>query len=254
MRFVSAAAPLIRLAAADEDHAQRLFAAVEVERRAEAADEQALSSFIERPAVAEEDLAALTPDEWHWYASWRQAFGGQLERIVLDYLTDCATTRFAQYQVRALVLRDAETNAAARIVEEIYGSESAPEVADSDSEPVVSGSVGLTWLREQAQGARVRKLIAAQAARIEEALAVEARAEEPIDELEALAEEALELAADALQCQTDATTFVLIQLALLGGDRAELVGQYLDNVADQRRISSEDSASWYQRDEEPLGG
>jgi hypothetical protein len=164
MRLVSLAAPRIRLAAADEDYAQELSAAVESERNESDGGGQTLRGLIESTVVKEE-LEALTPAEWQWFASWRQALGGRLERIALDHLMDHATTRFARYEVRALVLRDPETNAAARILEPPLGvgDSELEDLDDSERAQVVRDSVGLTWLREQAQGARVEKLLEAQA-------------------------------------------------------------------------------------------
>jgi len=113
MRLISVAAPLIQRAAANEYDAQKLFAAVHDERAATEADERVLSDLVQEPAVQHEDLPALTPAEWLWFSRWKQALGGTLEVIVLDHLIDRAATRFSRYEIRALVLKDPETNAAA---------------------------------------------------------------------------------------------------------------------------------------------
>lgn len=255
MRLVSLAAERIRLAAADEDYAQELSAAVESERIESDGGGQTLRGLIESTVVKEE-LEALTPAEWQWFASWRQALGGLLERVVLDHLMDRATTRFARYEVRALVLCDPETNAAARILDppmDVDDSE-LQDLDDSQRAQVVRNSVGLTWLVDQAQGARVETLLEAQAIRIAEADAAQARVEQPVDRQAALNEDALELAADALQYRTDAAWFLLRQFSSLTPERPLLVGDLVYASENRRSISSEASARWYERGDEPPGG
>ncbi len=254
MRLVSLAAEQIRLAAADEDRAQELAAAVESESNGEDGGGGVLRALIEYPTVVPEELDVLTPAEWQWFAIWRQALGGGLDRTVLDYLTDSATTRFARYEVRALVLRDPETNEAApRGIELLEEAELAEEIGQELPEEVRQ-SVGLMWLREQAQGARVARMLEAQSVREADARAAEARVEEPIDRTAALIEEALELMADALQCATDASEFLIRELDKLDGERARAIETYREAVENQRSISSEITAPWYERGAEPLGG
>ncbi len=236
MNLLSVAAPLIRLAAADEYHAYKLFDAFESEKRGPKRDERVLTRLVEEPAVQKDDLAALTPPEWQWYASWRQALGGRLDPVVLDYLTDSASTRFARYEVRALVLRDPQTN------------------ADARGDELTANAIGLNWLRDQAQGARVAKVIRAQELRRARALAANARVEEPIDEDSALVEEALELTQDALQCATDASAFLLSQLMSLPRERGESVRAYREAAETRRVRSSEITARWYERGTEAVGG
>jgi hypothetical protein len=236
MNLLSATAPLIRLAAADEYHAYELFDAFDSERRGRDRDERVLTSLVYEPAVQEDDLAALTPPEWQWYASWRQALGGRLDRVVLDYLTDSASTRFARYEVHALVLRDPQTN----------------EFVRGDNPPV--DAIGLNWLSDQAQGKRVEKMIEAQRVRRARAREANARVEEPIDEDSARIEEALELTQDALQCATDASTFLLTQLRSLPGEPGESVNAYLEAAENRRVRSSEITTNWYERGTEVVGG
>lgn len=258
MRLVSLAAERIRLAAADEDRAQDLFAAVESESNGADGGGGLLHALIEYAGAAEEELEVLTPAEWQWFAVWRQALGGGLDQIVLDYLTDSATTRFARYEVRALVLCDPETNDAAprgmELLDEVRRPQLPKEVRAEDLPAEVRQSVGLMWLWEQAQGARVMRMIEAQSARVAEARAAEARVEEPIERNAALIEEALELMADALQCATDASEFLIRELDKVGGEPTRAVRAYREAVENQRSISSEITARWYERGVEPLGG
>ena len=134
-----------------------------------------------------------------------------------------------------------------------------PQVADD--------AIGLNWLRQQAQGARVEKARDAQIdrdAEAAEALAAAreqhpyeewtARVEEPPELGPALAEEALELAEDALQCDTEAARFLMNELLSLDAERAALVSAYLEASATKRVISSGISARWYESSGEPLGG
>ena len=265
MRLVSLAAEKIRLAAADEDRAQDLFAAVESENNEADGDGGLLHVLIERPAVVEEELEVLTPAEWQWFATWRQALGGGLDQTVLNYLTDCATRRFARYQVRALVLRDPETNDAAprgmELLEAVRQEQSSeevraehPPVRAEDLPEAVRQSVGLMWLWEQAHGARVTRMLGAQSARAEAAQAAGARVEEPIDKSAALIEEALELMADALQCATDASDFLIRELEEAGGAPTEAVRAYREGVANKRSITSEITDPWYQEVAYPVEG
>jgi hypothetical protein len=238
MKLVSLAAEKIQLAAADEDEEQKLFAAVELERNESDGGGQLLRALIEYTTVGEEELEALTPAEWQWFASWRQALGGGLDLLVLNHLIGRATTRFPRYEVRALVLRDPATNAQA------LRSLERPEV--------VSESVGLTWLRDQAQGARVTRMISEQELRIEQARAVEAQAEEPIDRQDALFEETAELTMDALQCDTDASEFLIQELR--DGEFGPAI-QALIDFSDAPTVTSiGDVDRWYEDGAEPVGG
>src|ERR1700761_5443944 len=101
MSLIPLAAPLIRLAATDDEYAQDLYDAI--------ADQQAFDRLVRGP-IQEADLVELSPTQWQWYASWRQELGGELDRVVLDHLTRSALTRFARVQFPELVLRDRETN------------------------------------------------------------------------------------------------------------------------------------------------
>ncbi|BBX47640.1 hypothetical protein GCM10009641_18380 [Mycobacterium cookii] len=238
MRLVSLAAEKIQRAAGDEDEEQKLFAAVESERRESDGGGRLLSDLVEYTTVVEEELEVLTPIEWQWFASWRQALGGGLDRLVLNYLIDCATTRFARYQVRALVLRDPATN------EQALSSQERPEG--------VAESVGLTWLREQAQGARVTKMIGEQNVRIEQARAVEAQAEQRTDRENAIAEETAELASDALQCDTDASEFLIQELR--AGEFGSVIDDLIDYLNAPTVTSTGDADRWYEAGVEPAGG
>ena len=257
MRLVSLAAERIRLAAADQDQAQKLLAAVVSERNEADGGGRVLHALIEY-ATVEEELEVLTPAEWQWFATWRQALGGGLDQIVLNYLTDSATTRFARYEVRALVLRDPETNEAApsgmELLQEVRQTLFLEEIRAEDLPEEVRQSVGLMWLWEQAQGARVMRIIEAQSERAAAALAAEARVEEPIDESAAVIEEALELIADALQCATGASEFLIRELENVGGAPTEAVGAYREAAANQRSISSEITDPWYQEVADPVEG
>jgi hypothetical protein len=132
MSLIPLAAHLIRLAATDTEYAQDL-------RDAVSADDQVVSGLVTTD-IQEHDLDELTSSQWQWYASWRQELNGGLNRVVLEHLTASATTRFARFQVRELVMRDLEVNALA------------PEFEVAPDEP---GSVGVNWLREQARRARL---------------------------------------------------------------------------------------------------
>jgi hypothetical protein len=132
MSLIQVAAPLIRLAAADDGYAQDLDDAV-------AADKNAYEGLI-NTSIRPAELGCLNPTEWQWFASWRQAHGGSLDEVVLLHLADFAVTRFARFEVRALVLRDPHTNQLATLLE---------------GHPPPRGSVGLNWLVTQVQEPRV---------------------------------------------------------------------------------------------------
>jgi hypothetical protein len=89
----------------DDGHAQELFDVVNPERDAEA------RIGLIRSGVQPDELAALTSAEWQWFANFRQGLGGELDPVVLDHLTDSASTRFARFEISQLVLRDPLTNA-----------------------------------------------------------------------------------------------------------------------------------------------
>jgi hypothetical protein len=194
---MSLIAPLIRLAAADDEYAQDLRDALDAGR--------AELDGLVRGEIQEADLVELTPAQWQWYASWRQELGGELDRLLLDHLTRSSLTRFTRFQVRELVLRDRETN------------QYAPKFAGISDE---YGNTGLNWLSKQAQGARIAAAL--------EWISGDAQ-------LELMRDEAFELMNDALQCATEASWFLLRQL-MSNQDVGHLVRQELDRFADRRGI------------------
>lgn len=127
-----------------------------------------------------------------------QSLDGPLDRRLLDYLTDSVTTRFARFEVRALVLRDRRTN------------ELAPEYDRPPDGEETDDTIGLNWLSEQAQGQRVAFRPAEIYWRAERG--------EPFDDeffvelRRAVNAEWLELTTDALQCASDASWFLLRRL------------------------------------------
>jgi hypothetical protein len=210
MSLISLAAPRIRLAAADERHEQELFDALRSDERGL----EGFRTFVYSP-VERYELAELTSTEWQWYASWRQALGGQLDPVVLDHLTAAASTRFARYEVHKLVLRDPETN------------QRAPQFREPP--PDGPGAIGLKWLSDQAQGARVTEAVL--------------RAFErgigdvgPDDMLELRRNEALELMRDALQCATEASWFLLRRLTSLDDEVGAVVRRDLGAFVRERDI------------------
>lgn len=128
MSLIQLAAPLIRLAAADDDYAQDLGDAVD-------AEESARGGLV-AAQIQESELYWLRPSEWQWFARWRQALGGRLDEHILSLLTESAVTPFARFEVRALVLRDPYTNQLAQEV---------TRHADRWDD------VGLRWLSAQTQ-------------------------------------------------------------------------------------------------------
>jgi hypothetical protein len=187
MSLIRLAAHLIRRASEDDGYAQDLGEAV-------AADQRAFNDLVNE-VVNPADLDVMTPSRWQWFAGWRQAQGGQLDAVVVDYLAHVAFTRYARYEVRALVLRDPLTNNLAR--------------GDGDHTSRFD-NVGLNWLRTQAQ----------------------------------ITSNPLELTRDALQCATEASWFVLRQLASLQDERGVFVQQELDRFAEQRGITPEITRLW----------
>jgi hypothetical protein len=219
MSLISIAAPLIRLAAADDDHAQKLFDAVNPEGDAEA------RIGLIRSGVHPDELAALTSTEWQWFANFRQGLGGELDPVVLDHLTDSASTRFARFEVRRLVLRDPLTNT------------DALEGGNLANRP---DATGLNWLSRQAKGARIIEDF--------DLIPDEARApvfeQMPDEAFEPMRDELLELTLDALQCATEASWFLLRQLTSLDGRRGDLVSKQLEEFARRRAIESRIWEHW----------
>lgn len=229
MSLIGVSAALIRLAAVDDAYAQELFEALD-------ADEDTRARLV-NARISEDELAQLTPAEWQWYANWRQRLDGPLDRRLLDYLTDSVTTRFARFEVRALVLRDRRTN------------ELAPEYDRPPDRDETDDTIGLNWLSEQAQGQRVAFRTADIYWRAERG--------EPFDD-EFFAElrraanaEWLELTTDALQCATNASWFLL---RLLMSPESQPVFPYVDElrglVAERLRAFAAErdlNPEWYQR-------
>jgi|SRR5271166_1286820 len=253
MSNIAASAALIRLAVVDDGYAQDLFEAVDT-------DERTRQELV-HGRISEDELAKLTPAEWQWYANWRQSMGGTLDRRLLDYLTAAVSTRFARFEVRALVLRDGRTNQAALEYESYPGGDE------------TDGTLGLRWLSEQAHGERVFDSF-----RPAETYWREGDEEDrpPADrvpgndelqdqewresydddrrnyiaaERRAFVEEWHELVTDALQCATEASWYLLRELmsnafvtpAALG--RNELVQRRLNAFAEERGLNPE----WYKR-------
>ena len=136
MSLIPLAAQLIRRAVEDDVYAQDL-------RDAIAADERAFEGLI-HGVVHPADLGWMTPTDWQWFARFRQALGGGLDGVVLSYLAEAATTRFARFDVRALVLRDPRTN------------QLAPEASDLPHrlDDTGLGDIGLDWLSAEAHATR----------------------------------------------------------------------------------------------------
>jgi hypothetical protein len=227
MSLIPSTAPLIRLAAVDDGYAQNLYDAVYNAVKYDE-DTTAINGLVEAP-IREYELTSLASTEWQWYASWRQALGGLLDPVVLRHLTASASTRFARFQVRELVLCDPRTN------------ELAPRRLESPDEP---DAIGLRWLSAQARSLRVDDAFEEQAP--------DARDDEPPEEQtpDARDDEALELMNDALQCATEASWYLLRQLLSVPDDLAELVANQLQAFAEDRGI---DEPPWFGLGE-PVGG
>ena len=223
MSLIPVAAPLIRLAATDTEYAQDL-------RDAVFADDQTLGGLV-RTEVREGDLAELTSSEWQWYASWRQELDGGLDRTVLDHLTASASTRFARFEVRELVLRDPGTIALA---------------PPPDDLPAGEDAIGLNWLSKQAKGARIIEDFDL----IPDGALPEVFEQIPDEVFELMRDEALELMDDALQCATEASWFLLRRLTALNDDRGRSVNGQLREFAGERDIESRIRERWGLR--EPL--
>jgi hypothetical protein len=230
MSLISLAAPLIRLAATDDDHAQELFDAVDPRRDPEG-DREAFDGLIQT-GVRPHELAALTSTQWQWFANWRQALGGQLDPVVLNYLTDSASTRFARFEVHALVLRDPSTNA---------------DSLEGDNLANRPDAIGLNWLSRQAKGARIIEGFD----RIPDEALAEVFEQMADEVFELMRDEALELMRDALQCATEASWFLLRRLTSLNDDRGRSVSEWLRDFVRTREIEPRIWERWGLR--EPLG-
>jgi hypothetical protein len=132
MSLVQIAAPLIRLAAADDGYAQDL-------RDAIADDDRAYVGLV-TAEIQPAELGWLKPTEWQWFANWRQSLDGELDPVVLSHLATSAASRFARFEVRALVLRDSYTNQLASEVHNV---------------PDIDNAVGFRWLVGQIHEPRV---------------------------------------------------------------------------------------------------
>jgi hypothetical protein len=244
-------AQLIRLAAVDGNGAQDLYDSV--------VDDGPSMEALVLNAVDADDIAQLTPTEWQWYANWRQSLGGRLDRTLLEYLTDSVTTRFARFQVRALVLRDRDTNASA-----------AAWNGDLSKPP---NDIGCEWLRRQADLVRISEVLSSVTERREENNATFERLVRSDDALpwylqgvaaeqersrrarsdaawevqanRAFTEEALELMTDALQCGTHAAWFLLTQLTSREEEPWSLVKRRLAVYAEEHGLDER----WYEQGE-----
>jgi hypothetical protein len=270
MSLIPLAAHLIRLAATDDGYAQDLYDAVYYAVNKE---EDPTAGLVEAP-IQEYERSYLTSTEWQWYASWRQAQGGKLDSVVLDHLTASASTRFARFKVRELVLRDPRTN-------ELAGERNNP--------PDGPDAIGLNWLSEQAKGARVDETFKERARRalsdelpeewtrlgqtselfaervpwskiFDAGFGAEATWSEILGEdfqerlRRAKDDEAIELTRDALQCATKASWFLLRQLTSLDDvERRRLVNDLLGKFATERGLGREFTNQWYGFGE-PVGG
>jgi len=254
MSLIALSAPLIRLAAIDDGYARDLFEAVD-------SDEESRAGLV-RGRIGEDELDRLTPTEWQWYANWRQALGGSLDRRLLNHLAASVATRFARFEVRALVLRDPPTN------------QLAPEY-DSPPGEETDDTIGLHWLSEQAAGRGVDDTFrpadtywrivdyedrSGQAGRAADDEAPQDPARYLVDDepyslrrRRAYNEDALELVTDALQCGTDASWFLLRRLVSPdGGPSSPLASQRRDLVMDQIAAFAAErilNSRWYERGE-----
>jgi hypothetical protein len=255
MSNIPASAALIRLAVVNDGYAQDLFEAVDTN--------EGTRRDLVHGSITEDELAKLTPAEWQWYANWRQSLGGPLDRRLLDYLTAAVSTRFARFEVRALVLRDGRTNQAALEYDSYPGQD--------DTE----GTLGLRWLSEQASGQRIENAFrpgetywrggfegdpqpAERAPGTDERDWQESlesydedRANYFAAQYRASVAEYDELVTDALQCATDASWYLLRELmsdaylAPYAFERSELVERRLNAFAEERGLNP----AWYRRGE-----
>lgn len=248
-------AQLIRLAAVDDNYAQDLYDSV-------VDDGESMEALV-FSAVDASDFGQLTPTEWQYYANWRQSLGGRLDQTLLDYLTDSVTTRFARFQVRALVLRDPDTNASAAAWN---GNPSKPP-----------NDIGCEWLRRQADLQRINEMLTKLRERRDESNATFEQRVQSDDALpwrlqgealeqersrrdrsdnawaeqanRAYTEEAFELMTDALQCGTHAAWFLLTQLTSREDEPWSLVKRRLAVYAGERGLDER----WYEQGE-AVGG
>jgi hypothetical protein len=251
MSRIDQMAPLIRSAVADDYCAQDFYDAV-------VNDEGAMAALVFR-GLDDRDFPQLTATEWLWFANWRQSRGGLLDEELLTYLTLSSTSRSARFQVRALVLRDPETNSNA--------IEWRPDQPDSPA------GTGLKWLERQARLGRIDVvLFFAAAAREQSDLLFDRQAAADAErswrlqgeELEierarrarrdadlvqqqerARNQEALELMADALHCGTYASWYLLTRLTSFEGKPYDLVRQGLERYANEHGLEQ----GWFQKGE-----
>lgn len=251
MSRVSQMAQLIRLAVADDYCAQDFYDAV-------VDDDGAMAALVFR-AVEERDFPQLTATEWLWFANWRQSRGGTLDEELLLYLTASLTSRSARFQVRALVLRDPETNRNA--IERRHDQANSP------------AETGLRWLELQARLWRIDNVVrfAAEAREQSDVLfdrrvAIDgerswrlqgeeveiernrrARRDADFVQQQELArnQEALELMADALHCGTHASWYLLTRLTSFDGKPYDLVRQGLERYANEHGLEQ----GWFQNGE-----
>jgi hypothetical protein len=240
MSKIRQVAQLIRLAAADDDYARDLHEAIR--------DDPGAIEVLQFGRIDVEDFGQLMPTEWQWFANWRQARGGRLDQDLLRYLTTSATTRFARFQVRALVLRDPDTNRTAiewpaRSEDRpadiglawLYGqarlsprfdyaglSERRNELSDEAYDRRAQGEHEGSWLSGEAEVQAERERRARRDAALEAQIDRVGR------------EEVDELTTDALQCATRASWYLLSQLALM--PYIDLVQERLDRYADEHGL------------------
>jgi hypothetical protein len=129
--FVPLAAQLIRQVVIDENYRMDL-------ERIVSRDEEVARGLI-LDSITDSDLGWLTPNQWRWFASWRQSKGGGLDPTLLDYLTETSLSRTSRFQLRGLVMRDRDTVRGARDVD-----------AALQADGVVAENTGLRWLRSHA--------------------------------------------------------------------------------------------------------
>ena len=127
MSLIPLAAPLIRLAATDENYAIDLDVSLRSDERA--------SEGLLRAAIEPNDLGWMATSSWRWFAHWRQAKGGPLDWVVLSHLESTDASRAGRFELRSLVMRDPETE----------------DLAVSQPETVRDSSVGLVWLEQHAR-------------------------------------------------------------------------------------------------------
>jgi hypothetical protein len=104
------AAELIRHAAKDENYVLDLHEA--------ARDEVVFSALVLAP-VQVDDLPALRPSEWLWFARWRQGMGGPLDVNLLRWIDEGVRTgsREARFRLRGLAMCDPSSERVAETAE-----------------------------------------------------------------------------------------------------------------------------------------